>query len=681
MNPLPITHHLEMPISIDPAWLPAWSVEELQARHHITVSFSPGEKKTLRRKKKIRASVWAERHIVLPDDSPRPGPWKNITARYLAGIMDASFYPSVEEIIVCAAPQVGKSQCVANCIGYVADRVPGNVLFVFPDEKEAGTYSKDRIQPMLVDSPRLRSYLTGEADDLATMRIKLQHLKIYFAWATSAARLSQRPLPYGVIDEEDKNPATVGKKESGPTELVRKRMRNFPGKRKLWRLSSPTIEGVGISKGLNEDAEVIFDYWVKCPDCKDLHKMDFKQIKWPGGSDADPKTVLREGTAYYECPDCGAVWDDLTRDMAVRKGEYRAREENRPAKEPAGKKEEIGKRKEDSRPSDIPTLSPSLSLENYLAAHNPRVIGFHVPAWLSPFVTLSECAAAFLKGIQDKSPAKTALKDFQNGYAAKPWKVYQKERSEDRILLLRDDRPRGRVPSGNVVAGLVAGVDTQDYGFWYRIRAFGYGGEALVKESWGIREGYVTTFEALEQVLWTDTYMDAEGNRYVVNLVIQDALGHRTSEVYKFCIKNRGRVFPSFGRDKMAQQYTWTNLEYFPGTKKPIPGGLKGINVNTKYFKDELAGLLEVAPSDPGAWHENSEFSFDWARHMTAEFVNEKGIWECPDGKDNHIWDCAVLCLAAHEILGMMFWPAPGSRKEDIGKRKEKREKGAKTRW
>jgi len=651
MNPLPITHHLEMPISIDPAWLPAWSMEELQARHHITVSFSPGDKKILIRKSKIRPSVWAERHIVLPEDSPRPGPWKNITAQYLTGIMDASFYPSVEEIIVCAVPQGGKSQGAANCLGYIIDRAPGNVLIVFPDEKEAGTFSKDRIRPMLQDSPRLRSYLTGDMDDLATMRIKLQHLKIYFAWATSAARLSQRPLPYGIVDEENKNPVTVGKKETGPVELVRKRMRNFPNKRKLWRLSSPTIEGVGISKGLNEDAEVVFDYWVRCPDCGSAYKMDFKQIKWPGGSAADPKTIHRDQAAFYVCLECDATWDDMDglnplRDLAVRHGEYR------------------------SRTGDVELFA-------YLKEFNPKAIGFHMPAWISPFVTLSECAAAFLKGIHDTSPQKTALKDFQNGYAAEPWKITQKERSEDRILMLRDDRPLGRVPGDNVVAGLVAGVDTQDYGFWYRIRAFGYGGPELVKESWGIREGYVTTFGALERVLWQDTYMDAEGNPYAMAMVVQDALGHRTSEVYTFCLKHRGRIFPSFGRQRMATKYTWTNLEYFPGTKKQIPGGLKGINVNTQYFKDELSGLLEIAPSDPGAWHENNEFSSDWARHMTAEFVNEQGVWDCPDGEDNHLWDCASLCLVAHEILGMMFWPK--EKKQEPGKPKKKKPK--ETRW
>jgi len=216
------------------------------------------------------------------------------------------------------------------------------------------------------------------------------------------------------------------------------------------------------------------------------------------------------------------------------------------------------------------------------------------------------------------------------------------------------------------VAGLVAGVDTQDYGFWYRIRAFGYGGAELVKESWGVREGYVTTWGALEQVLWKDTYQDEDGNKYIVSMVIQDALGHRTSEVYKFCIRHRGRVFPSFGRQKMAQANTWTNLQYFPGAKKPIPGGLKGINVNTNYYKDELSGLLEISPSDPGAWHENAEFSEAYARHMTSEFMNDKGVWECPSGKDNHLWDCAVLCLCAHDILGMMFWP-----KADRGQRSE----------
>ncbi|WP_156906847.1 terminase gpA endonuclease subunit [Desulforegula conservatrix] len=46
-------------------------------------------------------------------------------------------------------------------------------------------------------------------------------------------------------------------------------------------------------------------------------------------------------------------------------------------------------------------------------------------------------------------------------------------------------------------------------------------------------------------------------------------------------------------------------------------------------------------------------------RQMTAEFVNEKGIWECPGGRANHAWDCSALCLVAADILGIQYWEKP----------------------
>jgi phage terminase large subunit GpA-like protein len=216
------------------------------------------------------------------------------------------------------------------------------------------------------------------------------------------------------------------------------------------------------------------------------------------------------------------------------------------------------------------------------------------------------------------------------------------------------------VPGGGVVAAMTAGVDTQDHGFWYEIRAWGYGGPELSKESWDVRSGYVTTWGELEKILWEQAYQDVAGNQYVVNLVIQDALGHRTAEVYNFAAKNRGRILCSFGKDKMAQPYTYSNIEYYPGTKKPIPGGIQAVNVNTKYYKDELSHLLEINPADPGAWHFNSEMPEAWAAHYTAEYFDEKkGVWACPSHKDNHLWDCSVLNLVAHDILGVKFWPKP----------------------
>ena len=51
-------------------------------------------------------------------------------------------------------------------------------------------------------------------------------------------------------------------------------------------------------------------------------------------------------------------------------------------------------------------------------------------------------------------------------------------------------------------------------------------------ESWQVREGFIDSFAALEKILFEESYKDAEGIDYYVMLVVQDAMGHRTSEVY-----------------------------------------------------------------------------------------------------------------------------------------------------
>ncbi len=632
--------NLPTKLEINPRWINAiGGIEALDGtrfrvrrrRTYVSTSiyFSRQEKRIMRKRRPMPVSEWAERHRVLPRDAAIPGPWRNQTVPYLAGIMDASFFPSVEEIIVCAAPQTGKTDAVNTCIGYAADRRPGNFLVVYPDEVTARENNKDRIQAMFTDSPRLRSYMTGYADDASALRLNLVHMKVYMAWANSAARLANKPLPYVHLDEEDKYPVTAGKRESSPQDLAKKRTRTFRHMRKIWRTSSPSIEEGPIWKALTEEADIVFDYYVRCPYCGGTQKMVFEQIKWTEGV-RDPKKIEAEKSAWYECEKCHAKWDDPARNQAVRSGEWRDREHGR-------------------------ALFPALR------SIRPLRIGFHIPAWLSPFVGLYECAAAFLRGLKDKNK----LKDFLNGFAAEPWKHVEAVRTEEKILKLRDERPRGVVPGGGQVACLLAGVDTQDNGFWYEIRAFGWG---LEYDSWGIREGFVTSFEALEQVLWEDQYKDADGLVYPVKLTCQDAMGHRTADVYRFCQANRGRILPTKGRDVMSQPYRYTNIEYYPGTKKPIKGGLLLVNFDTNYFKNQLSSILDVEKGDPGCWYYHSELTDEWARQMTVEGLNEKGLWENPKGRPNHAWDCSVLLLLAHTILGVQFWPKPDLAEKPIEK-------------
>jgi phage terminase large subunit GpA-like protein len=581
---------------------------------------------TVAKRRPMRVSKWSEKHRVLTM-STLPGPWRNDVTPYLAGIMDAAGFSSVEDMVLCKAPQVGGSEAANNFVGYCIDRMPGPVLYVYPDEQTAKENSNDRIQPMIEHSPRLKEYITGRMDDLASFRINLIHMPIYLAWARSASRLANKPIRHLIFDETDKYPDTTGKREADPISLGEKRTTTYEGRRKRWKLSSPTTWAGVIWQSLLI-VQALFAYWVRCPFCGGMQVMVFEQIKWPE-DERDPERVKNEKLASYECEHCRALWKDTDRDKAVRSGIWRH--------QPGG-----------WQGRQNGTWQRGLTLNRYLIRHRPKSVGFHMPAWLSRFVSLSETAGAFLRGLKNK----IKLRDFMNGHKAEPWIAYEVTRTEDAILALRDDRPRGVVPCDGVVAGLTAGVDTQDYGFYYEIDAWGYG---MAADSWQVREGFAPSFAALEQILWKDHYADKDGKRYVVQFTVMDAMGHRTVPVYDWCRMRTGRVIAFKGEQRMNQPIAYTQIDYYPGTKKPIPGGLRLLRGNVTHYKNELSRRLQIASADPGAWHLHSEATVEWARQMTAEYVDDKGLWQCKSGMANHAWDVSVYALIAADVIGIKY--------------------------
>lgn len=612
------------------SWLPPSLCNRPEDRT-IRIRFSGPERKVYRKRKAIPVSQWCERHRVVTLSS-LPGPWKNEVAPFLAGIMDASFFPSVRDISLCKSPQTGGSEAVNNCIAYAADRAPGPTLYVYPDELTARENCQDRITPMFTSSHHLRELMSGRDDDAGALKIKLAGMPIYMAWSRSVARLANKPCRYVVNDETDKY-QTSNQAETDPLHLSEARLTTYRWSSKHWKISSPSTEKGYIWQSLLS-AQVIFEYVAVCPTCQGHQVMHFGDkdsrggIGWPADQ-RDPDVMELRELAWYECEHCQANWSDYQRDKAVRSGYWRARSDGR-------------------------------ELFAYLAAERPRRIAFHLPAWLSTFVSLSRIAAAFLRCKPDgKHLDLNAHKNFCNTFLAEPWFEYRQDRKEDTILALRDDRPEGAIPGGGVAACLLAAVDTQDNGFWYELRAFAYG---QAQTSWGVRAGFVDSAAALESVLFAQQYQDADGNRLHVQTAVIDAMGHRTAEVYDLCRKYRGRLIPLKGEQRLTTPHTWSNIEYYPATKKPIPGGLKLLRVHTGHFKDVLAGKLEISPADPGAWLLHSDYTEAWASHLCAEFINESGAWECPSGKANHGFDCGVYLLALADVLGVRFWPRP----EDI---------------
>lgn len=628
------TLSLLLHVASSPAWLHTETLAALrrQSRKQCawTFAFSKGERAVLRSRKPIPVSEWAERHRVLHLSS-RPGKWHNAVTPYTQGIMDASFFSSVQKISIMKCPQSGGTECVHNCIGYAIDRAPGPVLYVFPNQDIARENAQDRIIPMLQASPRLSEYLTGSVDDMSSLRINVAHLTIHMAWSGSAARLGNKPIRYLVLDELDKYQNS--KREASSEALARKRTITWGRRSREWDISTPTMVNGPIHQCWTT-AEARFRYHVICPNCGCELLMDFAHIQWPEDVD-NPVSIKSRCLAWYECPHCTGQWSDVDRDRAVRAGQWR--------EETSG-----------------------LPLFDHLHQHQPMSIAFHLPAWISPFVSLSEIAEIALQ-----CQLSTDIKlhqDLKNNYLAEPWEPEYELRSEDGILALCDDRPCGTVPgplAGSQqprVACLLAGVDTQGSNeqkgyFRYVIRAFGFGD---TEESWLVKSGVAASFGALNEILWKSVYRDANGQEYHVRNCMIDAMGHRTKEVYSWAIRHRGRAFPWKGEKSMTQPFTPSAQEYFPdatGKKIKIPGGINLWRCDTTFFKSDLSAKLSIHPTDPGAFHLHSNALNEleqYAREMSVEVWDEEKMgWVNPHKRANHFWDCETMVLALAYILNV----------------------------
>lgn len=526
-----------------------------------------------------------------------------------------------------------------NCLGYEMERSSDMALFVMADESSAKNQMNTRIIPMLEKSPQLARLKSSNPYDITQKGIALKHgFNLKIGWGTSLVSVASDPCRIVLIDEADKFDQPVIFEEA------KARTTTYAETCKIIVLSVPRMENGVLMQEFNACDEVR-DYHVPCPSCGVMEPMKLDNIKCPEGQNY--KQVRRHESAWYECPHCNAKWNDYKRQEALKSGEWVAR----------------------------------------TPVHRPKAVGFHFPSWISPFISLSEIAARWIKAKEalakgDQEP----MRVFVNNIAAEAYVNEKSERKEDAILALRDDRPRGLAPKD--LSCLMLFADTQQKGLYYEVVAFGWG-QSL--ETWQVREGYVETFEGLKQIAMSDEYLDIEGQRHVVEFAFIDSGGgtgttpkhSRTVEVYDFCRLNP-LFHPLKGRQTMTAPYKASKIDNYPGTNRPIPGGLTLYNINVTYFKNHLATKLQVNPEDPGAWHLNSEATEDYARQMCAEYQDDRGHWQCPRNKANHFWDLGVYRLAAAEIVGVRFWkreedaPAPQDRGKDKKEAQKAKNKG---RW
>ena len=245
----------------------------------------------------LTISEWSdtERRIP-PEASAEPGQWRTSRAEYQREIMNAISDPFTERVIVMTAAQVGKTEIILNTIGYFIDQEPGPILCLNPTLEMGEAFSKDRLAPMIRDTPVLQGKIKDprSRDSGNTLRHKkFSGGHITIAGANSPASLASRPIRILLCDEVDRYPISAGT-EGDPLTLAMKRTQNFWNRRIVW-VSTPTLRGISrIEKAFIASSRE--EWCVPCPTCGEYQPYSWEQIVFKDL----PEPVMK-------CCKCGAV--------------------------------------------------------------------------------------------------------------------------------------------------------------------------------------------------------------------------------------------------------------------------------------------------------------------------------------------------------------------------------------
>ena len=631
---IPADNHQAVPATVHTTRLSSLHAASAPLAPVPSFRFTAGEARVFRPRDRhprtglpLTVSQWADIHRVVTEGGRR-GPWSTDFAAYTREPMDVWTLPYVRRIILCWSPQSSKTQVALNCAAYAVDQDPGPIMWVACDEAKSVDTVNKKIKPLVRSCPRLAEIVTDIDRDI-TQRIArfANGVEWQIVWATSPAQLASESIRYLIRDETDKYPDFSGR-EADPMSLAEQRVTAYPYTYKILDCSTPGFDSGIISTAMRFDADEIRDYHVPCPICGVEQRMEFEFITWPQDI-KDWRAIRRNKLAHYSCRACGMKWDDRLRNEAVRRGRWIAR-------------------------------TPCTS-------GRPETIAYHLPAWYSPMVSLSRCAAAYLQAREDPAKDMAFVTQIRaEGYSETI------EKKEEAAVLARHrvpELPAQVVPAAAIA--LTAGIDSHKTYYKYVVRA-----HAADRTSWLIDYGVLSaaTDADLEQLIFHTRYpiqgrddgatmgiwraaIDSGGGQKPMDEITENI----TDRVYEFAHKHRSRATVYATKGASHRQLKRVHKSTI-GTASVTPRGtvpkwarfhtLELHILDVDRFKLLIHGYLEApadadAPPVQGFWL-HQDVGLDYARELLGEELrrDRKGRTFWQQVRANHYLDCEVLCAA-----------------------------------
>lgn len=275
----------------------------------------------------LTVSQWSDQFRFLPNSAMEAGKYRSSRTPHVAGIMDCFNDPEVEEISIQGSAQIAKTTILENIIGFVIDINPQPILFMAPTQDVAKIFSKEKLDPMIELSSRLRNKIAkskSRDSNNTTLYKRFVGGFIKFVGANSPHALRQMSIP--IIISDDIDSIEVGSvKEGDPVLRAEKRSQTFEGRRKKIRASTPTIKNRSrIESFFNQGSQEQF--FVRCSACNDEFVFSWPNVIWDQEKDIFGKVLIDyPETAKISCSKCGTLFNEAERRELLQSGRWIAK--------------------------------------------------------------------------------------------------------------------------------------------------------------------------------------------------------------------------------------------------------------------------------------------------------------------------------------------------------------------
>lgn len=613
---------------------------------------------------------WVEENVVLASDtSPIAGNMRLKFTPHLIEMFDDYDRPEVWMQVVMFSSQTAKTSYLFCVTAKSLDTDPTPSQLMIPTSQGIPRYLTKKLTPFLNG---IKSLKTKIHDYTSSEKLRNRGAEIRVAGGglsvTGSSRGERKSLSIKYFNADE-----IAEFEEAAVEEAIERTKAYE---KFFRkvLLTSTMEDPNdeINRKFS-DCQTQKEFELQCPHCKDFFYTKSEHLKYltienftkdknieEGNVDKNKYKSLALKGVYLECPCCS---------MKITTGQR-----------------------------DHQIINKKVRWNTIVGPMDGLTIGYRANALAMYFTTLESIAELLINA--EFSPHKIALLDkIYRGYFNEFYKQEAKAVNKSEILLLSNGYEEQIVPEDTVKIYLT--IDTQKYGFWYKVTAFQYGFIANT-----VMCGFVETFDELE-ILMGLKLKDSDGKLYMVDKTLIDRMGivERTAEVDAWILYlileqgMEGLIFPTMGiqNDASGRLWYYTEITKDVTTQERVKTPIRAIKINNTLLKNELNSIIErsidqvngedkainyktrlfkinqtiVDDAEHKISNGEKSISTDYERQMSSEEyvykidkksgkVATKKTWEKRHSTiDNHYFDNSVqaICAAIIDNVSVMQKP------------------------